>query len=138
MKWATHKDKAILLWFTAHASISSRYFEQELLTDTKTLQKIKKNFVVACLYVDDKRKLSRPKLWNYGQLKKKLNTIGDENTAFQIERFQSAHQPELYIISPDGQDIIEKFNYNSVQTSQEIDSVIERSLHIFNTKFAKP
>lgn len=137
VKWAEHEEKAILLWFTGHACISSRYMEEMLLTEETVFQKIKKDFIVICLYVDDRTKLSKARLWEYKQFKKRVSTVGDENATFQIERFQSNRLPEFHIMSSDGNDIIEEFNYDSIKTSQEIDSVLERSLLIFNNKLPR-
>lgn len=110
---ASKCNKPIFLFFTGWACVSSRKMEEEILTPAQNLQLLQNEFVVICLYVDDKRKLPENQFETRTHNDKTfvVNTIGGRNLKLQGERFNSNAQPLSIILSPNGEDVITSFGY---------------------------
>jgi hypothetical protein len=110
---AIESNKPIFLFFTGWACVSSRKMEEEILTDPSNLSLLQDEFVVICLYVDDKRALPESEIetWTYNKVTKVTKTIGDRNCKIQVEKFNNNSQPLALILSSDGEREISCFGY---------------------------
>jgi hypothetical protein len=88
---AKKENKNLLIYFTGWACVNARKFEDMLLRDQATKDKISTNYVYYSAYVDDKRAHAGGK-----------GTKGEINMSLQMNVFKSSGQPSLYIVSPDG------------------------------------
>lgn len=93
------ENKAILLYFTAYSSGSSRKLEDQTLYNQNLLNYIDSNFVMATLYVDDQRALKDNATIYYEQLNKTASTIGEVNLFYQMERFEIASSPYFVVMN---------------------------------------
>lgn len=97
---AKEAKKPIFIDFTGHGCVNCRKMEEYVWSDPRVLAKLKKDFVVVALYVDDKTELPE-KEWYLskvdGQWKK---TIGDQNLDFEIGQFNANAQPNYIILDP--------------------------------------
>ena len=98
---AKEQGKPIFIDFTGHGCVNCREMEQRVWADPRVLSRLKENFVILALYVDDKTQLSE-KSWfisSYDQKTKK--TIGKQNADFQITRFNNNAQPYYVVLNED-------------------------------------
>lgn len=95
--YAKKVGKPVMIDFTGDACANCRKVEDNVWSDPQVMAKLSEEVVLASLYVD--RMIELPEEEKvYSEAKgRKLKTIGDKWSAYQIEKFQSNSQP-LYII----------------------------------------
>jgi thiol:disulfide interchange protein DsbD len=101
-KAARELNKPILLDFTGHGCANCRKVEDVVWSDLKILAKLKEDFVIASLYVDDRLPLPSEEKKFSKALNQNIKTLGQKNMAIQIELFNKNAQPLYAIIAPDG------------------------------------
>jgi thiol:disulfide interchange protein DsbD len=102
---ANKLNKPILIDFTGWACVNCRRMEEKVWVDPAVRKLMQDEFVVVSLYVDDRRKLplSQQQVVDLGDGHvKKIETIGDKWSAFQIANFGATAQPEYAIIDAGG------------------------------------
>jgi thiol:disulfide interchange protein len=101
---AKQQHKPLLIDFTGWACTNCRKMEENVWTEDVVKQKIKGDYILVSLYVDDRKKLADDQqfLFTTGDgSKKEIRTVGDKFATFQSENFVNASQPLYVIISPD-------------------------------------
>ncbi len=101
---AKQQHKPLLIDFTGWACVNCRKMEENVWTKVEVKDKIKQNFILVSLYVDDRKVLPDDQqfLFTTGDgSKKEIRTIGDKFATFQSENFKNASQPLYVVISPD-------------------------------------
>ena len=102
---ARAQNKPILIDFTGWACVNCRRMEEKVWIDPKVSRLMKEEFIVVSLYVDDRRKLplsrQRVEKTEDGH-ERKIITVGDEWSAFQIINFGATAQPQYAIIDAAG------------------------------------
>jgi hypothetical protein len=93
--YARKEKKNILVVFTCWACSSNGPVEWETLSLYEDKKKLYDNFVIACLYVDDKRDLCDTQTVLLGNRPFKLKTIGNLYSYLQANVFQCNTQPQL-------------------------------------------
>ncbi|HZH00967.1 MAG TPA: thioredoxin family protein, partial [Flavisolibacter sp.] len=98
------QNKPLLVDFTGWACVNCRRMEEKVWTDPAVAARMKNDFIVVSLYVDERRKLPASQQIEYitktGD-KKPIITVGDKWATFQSENFNAVSQPQYAIISPD-------------------------------------
>jgi len=105
LTYAREVNKPLFIDFTGHGCVNCRKMEEYVWSEPKVLNRLKNNYVVVALYVDDKTTLS-PEEWftsNYDSKLKK--TLGKQNFDFQMDTFQSNAQP-LYVLLDNKENIL--------------------------------
>lgn len=100
---AKSQGKPLFIDFTGHGCVNCREMEQRVWSDPSVLRRLKENFVVAALYVDDKQKLPESEWYTSEYDNKVKKTIGKQNADFQITRFNNNAQPFYVILDGDGE-----------------------------------
>lgn len=95
--YALSVGKPILLDFTGFACVNCRKMEDYVWSEEAVLSKLKNDFVLISLYVDDKKDLPENEQYISETTGKKIRTIGNKWSDFQIEKYQVNAQP-YYII----------------------------------------
>jgi len=102
MACAKKLGKPVFLDFTGHGCVNCRKMEEKVWSNPDVLKRLKKDYVVISLYVDDKTELPKNE-WiksSYdGKLKK---TIGKKYADFQISKFGINAQPYYVLLDNDG------------------------------------
>lgn len=109
--YARKVNKPVLLDFTGHACVNCRKMEERVWSDPAVLQRLKDNFVLISLYVDDKRKLPENERYVSPDTGKKIITIGQKWSDFQISRYRANAQPFYAITSPEANDLVSPVGY---------------------------
>ncbi|HEY6900294.1 MAG TPA: thioredoxin family protein [Puia sp.] len=101
---ARQQHKPLLIDFTGWACVNCRKMEENVWTNELVKGKIKGDFILVSLYVDDRKKLPDDQqfLFTTGDgSKKEIRTVGDKFATLQSENFKNASQPFYVVISPD-------------------------------------
>ncbi|MBE9512285.1 MAG: thioredoxin family protein [Bacteroidetes bacterium] len=113
-------NKPVLLDFNGHACSNCKEMEAKVWSDPDVLKRLKENFVIVALYVDDRTKLPEDEWITSGYDGKIKKTIGKKNADFQISRFRINTQPYYVILDFDGNVLIPPMFYN-LNTREYID-----------------
>ncbi|MCA6416025.1 MAG: thioredoxin family protein [Cytophagales bacterium] len=81
---ARQQNKPLFIDFTGHGCTNCREMEARVWSDPQVLQRLKNDFVVVALYVDDKTKLPENEWYTSSYDKKVKKTIGKQNADLQI------------------------------------------------------
>lgn len=105
---AQEVGKPLLIDFTGWACVNCRKMEESVWTVESIKERLKNDFVLVSLYVDDKIKLPQEQqgVFEYQAgdelVKKKIKTIGNKWATFQTQVFNNNSQPYYVMLSPDG------------------------------------
>jgi len=108
---AKAQNKPLLVDFTGWACVNCRRMEEKVWTDPEVAARMKNDFIVVSLYVDERRKLPASQQMEYitkNGNKKPIITVGDKWATFQSENFNAVSQPQYAIISPDDEKALTK------------------------------
>jgi len=99
--------KPIMLDFTGHSCQNCRKMEEEVWRNPEVLKRIKENFVLVSLYVDESTEL--PAAEQYTNKKgDKIVTVGDKNLDYEITKFNLNAQPLYMFLDVNGNALSEK------------------------------
>lgn len=105
-------NKPIMLDFTGHSCANCRKMEKEVWKDPEVLKRMRENFVLVSLYVDESTELPL----NEQYIKKdgdKVITEGDRNLDYEITQFGFNAQPLYMFLDLNGKPISSiKYGYN--------------------------
>lgn len=97
LAYAKSVNKPILLDFTGFACVNCRKMEDYVWSDPRILSILNNEVVLISLYVDDKRELAVEEQYVSTATGKKIKSIGNKWSDFQIRRYKANAQP-YYII----------------------------------------
>ena len=86
---------------TGHGCVNCREMEARVWSDPKVLQRLRDNYVIVSLYVDDKTKLPEDK-WVTTASGKVLKDVGRVNSNLVLERFGVNSQPNYFLLDDEG------------------------------------
>ena len=112
MAYAKEVDKPVMLDFTGHACVNCRKMEERVWSDPKVLQVLKNDIVLISLYVDDKRKLPENERYTSETTGKKIKTIGNKWSDFQIKKYKANAQPYYVLLDHNGNNLNPYSAYN--------------------------
>lgn len=112
LECAKKQNKPLFIDFTGHGCVNCREMEARVWSDPAVLQRLKNDFVVAALYVDDKTTLPESE-WIISEYDGKTKkSIGKKNADLQISKFKINAQPYYCILNTDGTSIVAPMGYN--------------------------
>ena len=85
--------------------------EDYVWSEKEVLPKIKNEFVLISLYVDDKKRLPENEQYISETTGKNIRTIGNKWSDFQIERYQMNAQPYYVILDENENELISPIGY---------------------------
>lgn len=110
---ARSQGKPVFIDFTGHGCVNCRQMEDKVWGDPRVLRKLREEFVIIALYVDDKNIKLDESEWitsTYdGKVKK---TLGKKYQDFQITRFKQNSQPLYVLADPSGETLVPARSYN--------------------------
>lgn len=101
LAYAQKVDKPILLDFTGRACVNCRKMEQNVWSDPQVLNVLQNEVVLISLYVDLQTKLPEKEQYTSEVTGKKIRTIGNKWSEFQVKFYQTNSQPQYVIIGHD-------------------------------------
>ncbi|MFC4232978.1 protein-disulfide reductase DsbD family protein [Parasediminibacterium paludis] len=105
--------KPLMLDFTGHSCANCRKMEEEVWHNPDVLKRIKENFVLVSLYVDESTEL--PASEQYTNKKgDKIVTVGDKNLDYEVTKFDLNAQPLYMFLDINGNALSDKkYGYDS-------------------------
>lgn len=106
-------NKPVMLDFTGHSCANCRKMEEQVWEKPEVLKRLKENFVLISLYVDESTEL--PIAEQYTNTKgEKIVTVGDRNLDYEITKFGFNAQPLYMFLDVNGNTLSEfKYGYNA-------------------------
>jgi len=98
---ARQQHKPLFIDFTGHGCTNCREMEARVWSDPQVLKRLKDDFVIVALYVDDKTELSEGEWYESKYDKKIKKTIGKQNADLQITNLNNNAQPFYVLVSND-------------------------------------
>ncbi len=98
---ARQQNKPLFIDFTGHGCTNCREMEARVWSNPQVLQRLKNDFVVVALYVDDKTELPESEWYTSSYDKKVKKTIGKQNADLQIMRLNNNAQPFYVLVGHD-------------------------------------
>lgn len=95
--YAEQVNKPVMIDFTGDACANCRKVEDNVWSDPRVSEKLANEVVLASLYVDRRTELPKDQQVYSEAKERKLKTIGDKWSQYQIDNFKSNSQP-LYVI----------------------------------------
>jgi thiol:disulfide interchange protein DsbD len=111
--YAKEINMPILIDFTGYACANCRKMEENVWSKPEVLKRLQENFVIASLYVDDKKELPKEKQYTSTYDNELKTTVGDKNMDLEITKFNNNAQPYYIIVHPNGEKILEPLGYSS-------------------------
>lgn len=98
---AKQLKKPLMIDFTGHSCANCRKMEQEVLSDPEIMKRLKNDFVVVSLYVDDKYRLPENE-WYKAKDGSQIKNLGTKNLDFEINLTQNGAQPQYVFVDGNG------------------------------------
>ncbi|RYY11940.1 MAG: DUF255 domain-containing protein, partial [Cytophagaceae bacterium] len=98
--YARQVNKPILIDFTGHACVNCRKMEATVWPAPQVLPRLRQDYVLVQLYVDDKTELPAAEQRVSAFSGKKIKTIGNKWSDFQAARYTANSQPFYVLLDP--------------------------------------
>lgn len=102
LKVSKELKKPIFVDFTGHGCTNCREMENRVWSDHEVLKRLRENFVIVALYVDDKVIEMPQNEWYTNKSGKQVKLLGKKNAEIQTEKFNTNSQPYYVILDSDG------------------------------------
>jgi thioredoxin-related protein len=129
---AKAQNKPIFIDFTGHGCVNCREMEANVWSDARVLERLKRDFVIIALYVDDKTTMPESDWITSSYDHKIKKTIGKKYADFQISRFGVNAQP-YYVIMDHDQKVLVNPTARDLNPDHFVD-FLDRGLSAFKEK----
>jgi len=99
--------KPVLIDFKGHACANCKEMDARVWSDAGVQQRLRDNFVLVALYVDDRTKLPENEVFVSKVDGKEKKTMGKKNEDIEISMFNTNTLPLYAIVDPEGKPLIE-------------------------------
>ncbi|MDI1321493.1 MAG: cytochrome c biogenesis protein CcdA [Algoriphagus sp.] len=110
---AKKANKPLLIDFTGHGCVNCRKMEENVWVDPQVLKRLKEDFVMVALYIDERLELPESEWYTSGYDGKVKKTLGKQNADFQITRFKNNAQPYYVILDHEENLLSQPRSYNT-------------------------
>jgi thiol:disulfide interchange protein DsbD len=132
MACAKAQNKPVFIDFTGHGCVNCREMEANVWSDPRVLERLKNDFVIVALYVDDKTNLPENEWVTSSYDQKIKKTIGKKFADFQISKFGVNAQP-YYVLLDHNQDLLADPTARDLNPDHFID-FLDKGLAAFKAK----
>ena len=98
---AREQNKPLFIDFTGHGCVNCREMEANVWSDPEVLRRLRDDYVVVALYVDEKTELPEEEWYISAYDNKIKKSIGKQNLDFMIQRLNANAQPYYTLVGPD-------------------------------------
>lgn len=109
---AKKENKPLFIDFTGWSCVNCRKMEAAVWANPEVLKRMKENFIIASLYVDDKTTLPEAEQYISKFSGKKIKTLGNKNSDLQASKYNTNSQPYYVILDHNEQLIVSPRGYN--------------------------
>ena len=110
---AKREGKPLLIDFTGHGCVNCRKMEENVWVAPQVLKRLKEDFVMVALYIDERLELPESEWYTSSYDGKVKKTLGKQNADFQITRFNNNAQPYYVILDHKEQLLAKPRGYNT-------------------------
>jgi thiol:disulfide interchange protein len=130
LAYAKKVKKPILIDFTGWACVNCRKMEQNVWPKGSILPLLKNKVVLISLYVDDKRSLPDNEKYTSKETGKKIKSIGNKWSDFQIKTYKANAQPFYVLMDLNEENLIDPVGYTP--DAEEFENWIKEGIKGFN------
>ena len=112
LAYAKQQNKPVLLDFTGWSCTNCRKMEATVWADPQVLKRLKEDYVLISLYVDDRTELPEAEQYVSKFSGKKIRTIGQKWSDFQASTFKTNSQPYYVIVDAEGKQLVPAQAFN--------------------------
>ncbi|GAB2766545.1 cytochrome c biogenesis protein CcdA [Rhabdobacter roseus] len=112
LAYARQVNKPVFIDFTGHGCVNCREMEARVWSEAPVLQRLREDYVVVALYVDDKTELPEADWYTSSYDNKVKKTIGAQNGDLQIVRYNNNAQPHYCLVDHEGGLLVPPINYD--------------------------
>ena len=109
---ARAQNKPLFIDFTGHGCTNCREMEAVVWSHPEVLRRLKEDYVIAALYVDDKTELPESEWYTSDYDNKVKKTIGKQNADLQIRRLNNNAQPYYTLVGKDERVLVSPVAYD--------------------------
>ncbi len=109
---ARQGNKPLVVDFSGYGCVNCRKMEAAVWTDARVADKLKNEFVLVSLYVDDRTPLAQPVEVEEDGQKLVLTTVGEKNSYIQRHVYGANAQPFYVIINGEGKPLTRSYAFN--------------------------
>lgn len=113
LAYAKEAGKPLLIDFTGKGCTNCRKMEDNVWVDQEVKNLFLEDFVIVSLYVDLREKLPEAEQYVSETTGKKVRTVGNKWTDFQISRYNRNTQPYYVMLDHNEKQLIDGYSYNS-------------------------
>ncbi len=109
---AREQNKPLFIDFVGHGCANCRVMEARVWSDPRVLQRLREEYIIVALYVDDRTSLPEDE-WITSEFDGRMKkTIGSKNLDYQITNFNTNTQPYYVLMDADGNLLNQPRGYN--------------------------
>lgn len=112
LAYAKKVNKPVLIDFTGWSCTNCRKMEASVWPDKEVLRRLKEDYVLISLYVDDKTELSEDEKYQSAFSGKKVKSIGQKWSDFQASKYGTNSQPYYVIVDHQGNTLVPPQAFN--------------------------
>lgn len=128
VEYAREVNKPVFLDFTGYGCVNCRKTEEHIWVKDEVWSKLKNDFVMISLYVDDREPLDEILISK--SRNEKLRNVGNKWSDFQIVNFEQNSQPLYVVMSPEEEVLATPRGYQ--EGASEYATFLECALNAFN------
>jgi len=103
LRCSKQQNKPLFIDFTGHGCVNCREMEANVWSNPEVLKRLRNDYIVVALYVDDRKDLPQSDWVTSTYDGKVKNTIGKKFADFQITRFKVNSQPYYVLLDNKGE-----------------------------------
>jgi len=131
---AKAQNKPIFVDFTGHGCVNCREMENNVWSDPKVLKKLKKDYIVVALYVDEKTIKFPEEDWTKDSRGKWIKSLDHKNAHYQASKFGSNAQPYYVLLGHNEEMLVKDARSYDLDVNAFVD-FLDRGLEEFNKKY---
>ncbi|MGB4775591.1 MAG: cytochrome c biogenesis protein CcdA [Daejeonella sp.] len=112
LAYAKKVNKPVLIDFTGWSCTNCRKMEVSVWSDKEVLRRLKEDYVLISLYVDDKTELDGNEKYTSTFSGKQIKTLGQKWSDFQASKFGTNSQPYYVIVNDQGETLVSPQAFN--------------------------
>lgn len=105
-------NKPLFIDFTGHGCTNCREMEAVVWSDPQVLQRLRDDYVIVALYVDDKTELPESEWFTSSYDNKVKKTLGKQNADLQIANLENNAQPFYVLVGADEKVLAWPYGYD--------------------------
>jgi len=106
-------NKPLLIDFTGHGCVNCRKMEENVWIDPGVLSRLKNDFIMVALYIDERLELPEDKWYTSDYDGKVKKTLGKQNADLQITKFNNNAQPYYVVLDQNEELLANPLSYDT-------------------------